>query len=171
MLEATRIRKVPPSETTLCAHCGARWEGIDPITGEPVREFVAFDSGAGGGSDEVPLIDTMSDQEGVRLYQTRTVHGDSQTVTVGKQQVCSDCLKAGAAEVGYGDTLALRAELEEVQSRLADVQERLVESERQREEAETVARSATVRAAVAERANEQQHEKARVSKPKAKAKG
>ena len=68
MREADRIRLVPPAETTQCVFCESRWEGIDPVTGRPVREFVAFDTGAGGGEDEIPSIDTMDDRAGERGY-------------------------------------------------------------------------------------------------------
>jgi hypothetical protein len=159
MLEAGRIQLVPLPEATLCTFCGSRAEGLNPLTSQPVREFVAFDSGAGGGEDEVPNIDAIDDRDGVRAYKTRDpFHGESQTVIVEKPQACSDCLKIAAKLLGFDDVLPVQAELEDVRGQLEDVRGQLERERELREQAESraadadaVASAAVQRAGVAER--------------------
>jgi hypothetical protein len=129
-----------------------RYAGLDSLTGEPVRSFVAFDSGAGGGEDEVPNIDTIDDRDGVRAYKTRDpFSGQPQTVVVEKPQACSDCLKTAARLLGFDDVLPVRAELEETQAELDRERELRDAAEGRAADADAVASAAIQRAGVAER--------------------
>lgn len=132
MLEAGRINLVPPPELGLsgCDFCGEMYqEG---------REFVGFDNRSAETSDVPPgSIHTLEDRAGEVAYRTRNHSGPgTATITVRKPIVCSDCLKAGAELVGYGDRVPLLADIDQLNARIADLQKQLEQSEQQRQDAD-----------------------------------
>lgn len=146
-LPADRIQPVPFAEVGECVFCGERPGGYNPqLEDGPSVQIVSFDS-SGGGDDEIPagLIETIADGPARRTYRSKDSFGrGASTVVVEKAQVCSLCLKQGAALVGYGDLLPVTAELEDRDAELTTTRERLQEALRRAEEAEEAVRSMKV---------------------------
>jgi hypothetical protein len=135
MLPAERYRALDPAEVGACAWCGARPRGSNEQN--PALQFVAVDI---TGDDEVVpagLTMTVDNQPARRVTVAKDGFGRGTfAVTQEHVTVCAECVQRVAELVGFGDTLPLQAEAEQLRAELAATRERLQEALDRAEEAD-----------------------------------